>query len=201
MSQANMKIFLIIVFLCSFFQNAFAQPVDIEGAKDQVFDLLNIIKERNEIFRKRMSNETEGTLSNSGSITETKNVESSDAKSLAFLNGIRNPFSATKTIIDTGDDGSSLDEGGSAYSGYDFKSPGLAIKLPKLSLKGVVYKLSKSDPLALLDVAGHGVYMVRLEDEIGFNPADPSQVIKIKKINRLNIVVEVGTLGDLIVVR
>jgi len=200
-SQANMKIFLLIVFLCSFFQSAFAQAVDIEDAKDQVFNLLNIIKERNEIFKRRMSSETEDTLSNSGPITETKNVELSDTNTLAFMNGIRNPFSATKIIVDTGNEGSSLNEGGNAYSGYDFRSPGLAIKLPKLSLKGVVYKQSKSDPLALLDVAGYGVFMVRLEDEIGFNPADPSQVIKIKKINRLNIVVEVGTLGDLIVVR
>ena len=119
----------------------------------------------------------------------------------AYMNGVRDPFSATKVIIDASKDDPSLDGGDGAYSGYDFKSPGLAVKLPKLSLKGVVYKSSKSDPLALLDVSGHGVYMVRLEDEIGFSSADPSQVIKIKKINRLNIVVEVGTLGDLIVVR
>ncbi len=201
MLQANMKIFLLIVFLCSFFQSSFVYSVDIGDAKDQVFNLLNIIEERNEILKKRMFIDTEDTLSNSKPINSTKDVASSDTNSLAFLNGIRDPFSATKKIIDTSNDGASLDGGDAAYSGYDFKSPGLAVKLPKLSLKGVVYKQSESDPLALLDVAGHGVYMVRLEDEIGFNSSDPSQVIKIKKINRLNIIVEVGSLGDLIVVR
>ncbi|OUS02447.1 hypothetical protein A9Q81_08680 [Gammaproteobacteria bacterium 42_54_T18] len=196
-----MKIFLLMFFLCSFFQSSFAYSVDIDDAKDQVFNLLNIIEERNEILKKRFPNVEEDTQSNSGPLNTTKDVELSDANSLAFLNGIRDPFSATKKIVDTGNDGASSDDEGSAYSGYDFKSPGLAVKLPKLSLKGVVYKQSESDPLALLDVAGHGVYMVRLEDEIGFNFSDPSQVIKIKKINRLNIVVEVGSLGDLIVVR
>ncbi len=201
MPQANMKIYLLIVFLCSFFQSSFAQSVDIGDAKDQVFNLLNIIEERNEILKKRFPNVTEDAQSNSELINTTKDVASPDTSSLAFLNGIRDPFSATKKIIDTGDDGASSVDGDGAYSGYDFRSPGLAVELPKLSLKGVVYKQSESDPLALLDVAGHGVYMVRLEDEIGFNFSDPSQVIKIKKINRLNIVVEVGSLGDLIVVR
>jgi len=196
-----MKIFLLIVFMFSFFQSSFSYSVDIGDAKDQVFNLLNIIEERNEILKKRVIIGSEDGLSNSEPINTTKDVASSDNNSFAFLNGIRDPFTATKKIIDTGNDGASSNDDDGAYSGYDFRSPGLAIKLPKLSLKGVVYKQSKSDPLALLDVAGYGVYMVRLEDEIGFNPADPSQVIKIKKINRLNIIVEVGTLGDLIVVR
>jgi hypothetical protein len=43
--------------------------------------------------------------------------------------------------------------------------------------------------------------MVRVGDEISFNPAMPTQVVKVIKISRLNVVVEVGTLGDLIVVR
>lgn len=200
MPQVNMKI-LLFVFLCFFLQKSFAKPVDIGEAKDQVFNLLNIIDERNEVLRERMSNDEAVSRSDTIREKDEEIVNNDVGDSYAYINGVRDPFSATKIIIDASRDDSSLDGGDGAYSGYDFKSPGLAVKLPKLSLKGVVYKSSKSDPLALLDVSGHGVYMVRLEDEIGFSSADPSQVIKIKKINRLNIVVEVGTLGDLIVVR
>jgi hypothetical protein len=51
--QANMKIFLLIVFTFSFFQSSFSYSVDIGDAKDQVFNLLNIIEERNEILKKK----------------------------------------------------------------------------------------------------------------------------------------------------
>lgn len=181
--------------------NAVAQPMDIGEAKKQVFNLLDIINERNAILREKMPDAITDVQKIEDAVKPTNASSPSSTATLAYVGGVRDPFSATNAMYAIANDSIASNEGGGAYSGFDFKSPGLAVRLPKLSLKGVVYKSSQSDPLALLDVAGYGVYMVRLEDEIGFNPSDPSQVIKIKKINRLNIIVEVGTLGDLIVVR
>lgn len=73
--------------------------------------------------------------------------------------------------------------------------------LPRLTLRGVVLNSDLASPLALLEIAGHGVFMVREDDEISYNAASPKDVVKIKRIKRLSVIVEAGTLGDLIVVR
>lgn len=73
--------------------------------------------------------------------------------------------------------------------------------MPRLKLKGIVRDQRTNESLALLDVGGQDVHLVRVGDEISFNSADPKQVIKIMKIAPSNLIVEVGTLGDLIMVR
>ena len=73
--------------------------------------------------------------------------------------------------------------------------------VPQLALKGIIVKDEDSSPVGLLQVGRSDVHMVREGDEIGFKANDPSQVIKIKKISRLSIIVEAGTLGDVIIVR
>ncbi len=73
--------------------------------------------------------------------------------------------------------------------------------VPQLALKGIIVKAENSSPIGLLQVGRSDVHMVKEGDEIGFKANDPSQVIKIKKISRLSIIVEAGTLGDVIIVR
>jgi hypothetical protein len=54
-----------------------------------------------------------------------------------------------------------------------------------------------------LEVEGGGkqIHMVKIGDEIAFDRTDPGLVFKIREINRLSVIVEVGTLGDMIIVR
>lgn len=112
----------------------------------------------------------------------------------AFENGLRDPFSVTKKIIDLNEP----DEESAANNPFVSTTTD---NIPKLKLRGVIMHNQDSSPLALLDIAGNGVHMVRVGDRIGFNATNPLQVLKIKQINRLNVIVEIGTLGDLVVVR
>lgn len=206
----NVKFFVVFMLSLSFSNLVFSE-VDLNDAKNQVLNLLDVITERNAALKSAypdaIQEHNDGTAGAEKDKTKpqknpvaaanvTDNVAANDA---VFLNGLRNPFAMTRELRKAGkkDD----DNNDQAYSDYKFKSPGLSIKLPRLTLKGVIFQQGSDQPLALLEVANQGVYMVRLNDEIGFNPADPGQVIKIKKISNLNIIVEVGTLGDLIIVR
>ena len=60
-----------------------------------------------------------------------------------------------------------------------------------------------SQLVALLEVGGSDkqIHMVKIGDEIAFDRNDPSLVFKIRSIDRLSVIVEVGTLGDVIIVR
>ncbi|MBC8412814.1 MAG: hypothetical protein ISR96_02120 [Nitrospira sp.] len=82
-----------------------------------------------------------------------------------------------------------------------FRAAPETVRIPKLTLRGITYKDTPDDSIALLEVAGSGVYMVRAGDQISISPAGPEEVIKIQKMDRLSIVVEVGTLGGMIIVR
>jgi hypothetical protein len=68
--------------------------------------------------------------------------------------------------------------------------------VPTLVMRGIV-----SGGLALLDVEGHGVYLVREGDTLSLNRQGQNTVIKIEKINRLSLMVKIGTLNEMIVVR
>lgn len=111
----------------------------------------------------------------------------------AFKEGLRDPFTATTKMIKQ----LSVEHGANT----NFQTSSLIQTLPKLSLRGIIVQAKDSSPLALLDITGNGVHMVRIGDEISFNAADPKQVLKIQSITRLSVTVEIGTLGDLIVVR
>ncbi len=110
----------------------------------------------------------------------------------AYQAGARDPFSATPEMQQF----ESEQNGGHVFQ----RSAGL-YKIPSLKLKGVLTRSAGSEPLALLEIAGRDVYMVSNGDEISFDPVNPAQVLKIQKISQLSVVVEVGTLGDVMVVR
>ncbi len=84
-----------------------------------------------------------------------------------------------------------------------FVSSGVLTKLPPLKLRGVVKPDGENTVVALLEVGGSGkqIHMVKIGDEIAFDRNDPSLVFKIRAIDRLSVIVEVGTLGDVIIVR
>lgn len=67
---------------------------------------------------------------------------------------------------------------------------------PELTLKGIV-----SGGMALLEVHGSGVFLVREGDTISLSRQGRNTVMKIEKIHRLSLMVRVGTLQEMIVVR
>ncbi len=67
---------------------------------------------------------------------------------------------------------------------------------PTLAMKGIV-----NEGLALLEVQGSGVYLVRKGDTLSLNREGQNIVIKIEKIDRLSLMVKMGTLAEIIVVR
>lgn len=69
-------------------------------------------------------------------------------------------------------------------------------EMPTLVMRGIV-----SGGLALLDVEGHGVYLVREGDTLSLNRQGQNTVIKIEKIDHLSLMVKIGTLNEMIVVR
>jgi len=193
-----------IGFFCFYFiSSAIAdESQSISTAKEQVLGLLDMIEDRNKLINEKMFGTT-SEEDNKPKLTEktTKAQQTAPVAQInpsinAFINGVRDPFAITQEIALLSQENQTSQ---SAYANHDFKSSGLAFTLPKLTMKGVVFK--KQNPIALLEIGGNNVYMVRVGDEISFNPAMPKQVIKVKKISRLNVIVEVGTLGDLIVVR
>jgi|TARA_B110000116_G_C16492994_1_gene427780 hypothetical protein len=109
----------------------------------------------------------------------------------------RNPFAPTEKIL-TSMVSTYTDNGRSA-----FVSSGALTRLPPLKLRGVVKPDDDNSVVALLEVGGSGkqIHMVKIGDEIAFDRNDPSLVFKIRAIDRLSVIVEVGTLGDVIIVR
>ena len=79
------------------------------------------------------------------------------------------------------------------------RTPG-EVKVPKLLFKGYIDR-GDSSPMALLQIAGNRVHLVKEGDEINVDPANPRQAIRITKISRLSITVETGTLGQMKVLR
>lgn len=73
-------------------------------------------------------------------------------------------------------------------------------EVPKMRLKGFVNTSSK-EVLALLEISGSGVFMVREGDEINIDPRNPSSAIRISEISRQSITIETGTLGRIRVLR
>ncbi len=119
--------------------------------------------------------------------------------SVAFPNGIRDPFAVPSILLESLASERNKKEQMLSSSTYAFSNTSL-LKMPKIKLKGVVHRKGSSEPLAIV-LLNNESYMVREGDELGFNPSEPSKIIKIKKIRRLSVLVEVGTLGALVIVR
>jgi len=73
-------------------------------------------------------------------------------------------------------------------------------KVPTLNLRGYVTG-NGNQPVALLEVGGKQVFLVREGDTISLQKNGKNNVLKVKKITKLSALVEVGTLGQVIVVR
>lgn len=72
----------------------------------------------------------------------------------------------------------------------------IAADIPDMRLRGFVADDTEK-MLALLEVVGRGVFMVREGDEININPRRPSEAIRITSITRLGVTVETGTIGKI----
>jgi hypothetical protein len=151
-------------------------PISLQA---QVPALLKMIDERKKLIEQRL---------NGVSAPEIQSSEQQKATSIP-----RDPFSLSPQLLQDLSTNRST-----GVSQFQQQNSGV---MPRLKLKGIVRDEATNESFALLDVGGQDVHLVRVGDEISFNPADPKQVIKIMKIAPSNLIVEVGTLGDLILVR
>ncbi|NOR71809.1 MAG: hypothetical protein GQ532_19335 [Methylomarinum sp.] len=119
--------------------------------------------------------------------------------SIAYPYGIRDPFAIPSLLLQTLAIEHNNKMQGNMTSSYSSVKTSL-LTMPKIKLKGVMHQRRNLSPLAVI-LLNNEIYMVREGDEIGFNLAEPSQVIKIKKIKRLSLLIEVRTLGQLVIVR
>lgn len=160
--------------------------------------LLSILLSANVFSQDQVSDNQDVTsspeLAESAAASE---LVSADGNTQQAMNIYRDPFrmtGSTERQID-----SVMDNSQKSLTQFRLSLRGQT--LPRLTLRGVVLNSDLASPLALLEIAGHGVFMVREDDEISYNAASPKDVVKIKRIKRLSVIVEAGTLGDLIVVR
>lgn len=72
--------------------------------------------------------------------------------------------------------------------------------MPKMKLRGHLQGANQ-EVLALLEINGDSVHIVREGDTVGLHEFGYDSVVRVKKIDRLHLVVESGTLGQLIIVR
>jgi len=119
--------------------------------------------------------------------------------SIAYPKGVRDPFAIPSLLLQTLALERNNKVQSNSLSSYAFSQTSV-LTMPKIKLKGVMHQRRDSSPLAVI-LLNNETYMVREGDEIGFNLAEPSQVIKIKQIKRLSLLIEVGTLGELVIVR
>lgn len=111
---------------------------------------------------------------------------------------MRDPFSEPQTNQRNGKQG--LLEGLVNSFGQGFRRTPGGANVPKLQFKGYIDR-GDSKPMALLQIAGSRVHLVKEGDEINVDPSNPRQAIRITKISRLSITVETGTLGQMKVLR
>jgi len=105
----------------------------------------------------------------------------------------RNPFAATARILDAL-------QSGAASARYGFRTLDAPVSLPRMSLKGLLHHAG-GEVAALLEIERLGVFIVREGDTVGLHELDPEAVIRVREINRLNLVLEAGSLGRILIVR
>ncbi len=93
--------------------------------------------------------------------------------------------------------GRTVDDGG----GLRFR-PQSSASLPPLRLRGIVNGADGSR-VGLLQIGNSQVYMVRAGDTISLRTGNSASntVINVREINQLTLIVESGTLGEVIIVR
>jgi len=121
--------------------------------------------------------------------------EENPAESATF---IRDPFSPSRLMYEQAGTLSNID---SDVFGFQPAPENVEIKIPKMRLRGFITPEGEQEELALLEISGSGVYMVREGDEINIDPRQPANAIRISEISRLSITIETGTLGRIRVLR
>lgn len=110
---------------------------------------------------------------------------------------IRDPFTPSRLMFEQAGA-----EGAVDYDVYGFRpNESGDIKIPSMRLRGFITPEGAQEQLALLEIKGSGVYMVREGDEINIDPRQPANAIRISEISRLSITIETGTLGRIRVLR
>lgn len=155
--------------------------------QQQRFDRFNSIR--------RFHDDDKASVDNMPSLQVDEQMAFAD--SVAFPKGVRDPFAIPSILLQSLASERSKKE--RKLSAFAFSNTSL-LSMPKIKLKGVL-KLREGAPQLAILLLNNETYMVREGDEVGFNPVEPSQVIKIKKINRLSVLVEVGTVGAVVIVR
>ena len=181
----------------------------INKVKDTVSDLTEARAERSS----NLGNRTTANQNRNENIDQTINIEEYVAKTqdglesilpfgnenIALVNqdpNLRDPFNMSGQTA-------RKSTGGGFGFGTSFLPNTVTKKVPKLKLRGVINAESKrpEDLLALLEVNNQEVYMVRIGDEISYDPGNPASAIKIMSITRLSIKVQVGNLGNVLIIR
>jgi hypothetical protein len=111
---------------------------------------------------------------------------------------LRNPFAITEKLARLADKPPASKASESDTLTFTPRSG--ALQLPKMRLRGHLHGQG-DEAVALLEIEGGGVYIVREGDDVGLHEFGYDSVIRIQKIDRLHLVVESGTLGQLIIVR
>lgn len=106
----------------------------------------------------------------------------------------RDPFSASDKLT------ARTDKPRPRPAGPQFTPREQAVKIPKMHLRGHLQG-KNGQVIALLEIEGGGVYLVRENDTVGLHEFGYDSVIRIKQINRLYLVIESGSLGKAIIVR
>lgn len=107
-----------------------------------------------------------------------------------YRDGKRDPFAPTDRLLQAST------SGGAAV----FQPLQQAATIPIMHLRGLVQDKDGTQ-VALLEIEKGGVHIVREGDTVGLYEMGANTVIRVRKINRLNLVVEAGSLGQLIIVR
>lgn len=74
------------------------------------------------------------------------------------------------------------------------------LQLPKMFMRGYL-KGSGSKPAALLQIEGGTTQLVRAGDTVSLYEVGNQMVVQIKSISRQHLVVEAGSLGEMIIIR
>ncbi|WP_319381311.1 hypothetical protein [Thiomicrorhabdus sp.] len=175
----------------------------------QLFDYYGNLNENSRLSSETVSErETTGrqqNLSPQRSGLEREGLDDADVASSALQDrqwsyspeASRDPFALTPRLMRSKRSAAGRKP---AQTEYSFTRLTTDIKLPKLSLRGLIIK-SENDKAAVLEVGSLGTYIVREGDTVSIPDGGFNNVIKVTRIDRLSLLIEVGKLGEVIVVR
>ena len=204
-----------IFLFCSLFiyQNLYAEGFDVI---DKVKQALNSVTETKELKEKSTDKYIKQNTNQDNSLLDQINQTIDNFEIGDYANQLKEAavdsipdinFKDNSSVISMRDPFNLSSQMGSQRSGgFNFNSsflPTNTSKIPSLKLRGVITPSSgkPGDLLALLEIDDKEVYMVRVGDEISYDPGKPNAAIKIININRLTVTVQAGSLGNVLVVR